>query len=616
MLVPVRLETRFVAPGSVAWRLRVRVVPDAVSITQPRRARRRRSSSTPSRRCGAPPAGASLESAEGRRAWRALAAAVGAERAAWLARTFPPVTGPDGRITINRPAETRSEMRAPRVMGLPPAMEIWIARGGQPPAQAATLTVLADEIVLDLDDPDSTDQPWWTSFAEAQCASGSPPRSTSVPRCPTTSMPCTSSASAAAIPAHCWRRRPTAAGWASSGRARRRAPWTARPPCRSGDVDTWRQPRPGRRRRRRPAPSAVSDRVDRAPVVRGVVGGEADHTSAQPRPRRRCCGRRCGATRWPTCGATGRRPTSSGCGRRTTSCRKGRCRPCASTDQPYGLLPATSLHRWRAARGRSGDRGAARPARPPARRDVGGGGRAAGRVSSVGRVARPRPQPDGHALRLAVDDADDAGPRRVVPVRPGRSGRASSGRGGRGRRGETPRLDPAAAPARQLVAVGWAARRRRTARRPGRMPTLGRGPEAPGGGAGRRSARRRPRRARAPASPPWGTSVLTELARHSLVATRGERRPPHRRPAAQHRRAGRRRRAHADADRDVGVADATHRRRPADRPDGPRPAQRDRRDCRPSPSTASATSTAACAPRSTPRRTGSTRGRPASPGAG
>ena len=34
VLLPVRLETRFVAPaGGSAWRLRVRVIPDAVSIT-------------------------------------------------------------------------------------------------------------------------------------------------------------------------------------------------------------------------------------------------------------------------------------------------------------------------------------------------------------------------------------------------------------------------------------------------------------------------------------------------------------------------------------------------------------------------------------------------------
>ena len=131
VLLPVRLETRFVAPGSPArWRLRVRVVPDAVSITNhddlavDRRARRGRGDVACRRRT--PPRVGRRGAARG----ATLAAAVGAERAAWLARTFPPVTGPDGPITITgRPRRAR-EMRAPRVMGLPPTMEIWIARGG------------------------------------------------------------------------------------------------------------------------------------------------------------------------------------------------------------------------------------------------------------------------------------------------------------------------------------------------------------------------------------------------------------------------------------------------------------------------------------------------------
>ena len=126
----------------------------------------------------------------------------GAERAAWLARTFPPVTGPDGRITIQRPDETRSAMRAPRLMGLPPAMEIWMARGGADAAPVATLPVLADEIDLDLDDPDRNEQPWWASFAEAQRV-GLAAEIDLGRACPTTSTPSTSSASAVATLARC-----------------------------------------------------------------------------------------------------------------------------------------------------------------------------------------------------------------------------------------------------------------------------------------------------------------------------------------------------------------------------------------------------------------------------
>ena len=104
MLLPVRLETRFVGPGRPPrWRLRVRVVPDAVSITT--------HDDVPSaveldaveamwRAAG----GATSSRRQGGARGATLAAAVGAERAAWLARTFPPVTGPDGAITITRPS--------------------------------------------------------------------------------------------------------------------------------------------------------------------------------------------------------------------------------------------------------------------------------------------------------------------------------------------------------------------------------------------------------------------------------------------------------------------------------------------------------------------------------
>ena len=167
VLLPVRLETRFVPPSAAAgWLLRVRVVPDAVSITT--------RSPEPSaleldaveamwREAGS----ADLETATGRAAWRALAGLVGSETAAWLARSFPPRTDAGGVITITRPTSVRTGMHAPRLNGLPPAMELWLARGGGSPLRVSTLAPLVDEIDIDLDDPDSTDLPWWTSFAEA-----------------------------------------------------------------------------------------------------------------------------------------------------------------------------------------------------------------------------------------------------------------------------------------------------------------------------------------------------------------------------------------------------------------------------------------------------------------
>jgi hypothetical protein len=167
VLLPVRLETRFVAPqDGGTWRLRVRVVPDAVAVSthDPVPSAVELDAATAMWRAAG---GTDLDTAEGRRAWRGLAAAVGVERAAWLARTFPPVTGPDGEVTVDRPDQPREQMRRSRLLGLPPTVELWLARGGQLPARAAVLEVLADQIDLDFTDPDGPRDPWWSSFGEA-----------------------------------------------------------------------------------------------------------------------------------------------------------------------------------------------------------------------------------------------------------------------------------------------------------------------------------------------------------------------------------------------------------------------------------------------------------------
>jgi hypothetical protein len=169
VLLPVRLETRFVEPRlprAPTWRLRVRIVPDAVAITT--------HDETPTgvelvavTRFWSEVGDAELESPTGQRALRGLVAAVGFERAAWLARSFPPVTGPDGEVTVDRPATTRDALRASTLHGLPPTIELWWARRGRTAERAGVLSVLADEIDLDFADPDGPRQAWWASFAEA-----------------------------------------------------------------------------------------------------------------------------------------------------------------------------------------------------------------------------------------------------------------------------------------------------------------------------------------------------------------------------------------------------------------------------------------------------------------
>jgi hypothetical protein len=275
VLVPVRLETRFVAPDRRGrWRLRLRVVPDAFSVTN--------HDDRPStveldaveamwRAAG----GRRLESPAGRRAWRALAAAVGAERAAWLARTFPPVTAPDGTLTVSRPDETRTQMRAPRVMGLPPTLEVWIARGGRSPAQAATLTVLAGEIDLDLDDPDRTEQPWWTSFPEAVRVGLAAEVDLGTAR-PVDIDAVYVVGIGGGDPG------PLLTAQANSGNLGVVAPGSPTSSVNGeaavslGDADTWRRLVPVRPRAQA-GTVAVSTALAGAPVVPAVVGGDADH---------------------------------------------------------------------------------------------------------------------------------------------------------------------------------------------------------------------------------------------------------------------------------------------------------------------------------------------------
>jgi hypothetical protein len=111
--------------------------------------------------------GADLTSGNGPAVWARFAARQDAARAAWLARTFPPVVGPAG-ISVARPATTRSEPRVNRIVGLPPALELWLARGGNPPALVTTLVVDRSALALDFPDPAAGIAPWWSSFATAK----------------------------------------------------------------------------------------------------------------------------------------------------------------------------------------------------------------------------------------------------------------------------------------------------------------------------------------------------------------------------------------------------------------------------------------------------------------
>jgi hypothetical protein len=518
VLLPIRLETRFVGPSRPPrWRLRVRIVPDTVSITN--------HDEVPSaveldaveamwRAAG----GQRLETPVGRQAWRALAAAVGAERAAWLARTFPPVTGPGGVITVTRPSTTRTEMRAPRVMGLPPTMEIWIARGGQPPAQAATLTVLVDAVNLDLDDPNSTSQPWWTSFPEAVRVGLAAEIELGAAE-PNDIQAVYVVGIGGGDPG------PLLTAQANSGRLGIVGPGAPTSSVNGeaalslGDDDTWRRlVRVGVTAQ--PGTVAVSTALAGAPVLRGVVGGDVDH-----RPLNRALV----GTLWPVLWGHSlanvwgfaSQADELGLWAAANLVPEGPLPSMRVENQPYGLLPATSLRRWRPA---AGDPSIESRLVPLVRDLVDTWAAAAERQAAQRQadalhdlVRNPMatryawrwmiPTTLAHAVSFRFNQAVPATDLEAWWTR---------------QAGQVPRLDPAATPTRQLVSVGWAHDVELRLVEPDDLPAgtdIGRGLSRLAAAPVAELLAAGPVPGGIRASPPWGTSFLTELARHSLLAS-------------------------------------------------------------------------------------------------
>ena len=166
VLLPVRLETRFVPPdGGAGWLLLVRIVPDAPFLA----------------RHDPVPTAAELDAVEvlwagcggdlttdaGRESWSRLVAVAGAAaRAAWLYRTFP-ASLVDGRWLVDRPAELRTDLTFSRLFGLPDELELWLARAGADPTQLVTLAVDHSRLALDPPDPATDEARWYSSFKEA-----------------------------------------------------------------------------------------------------------------------------------------------------------------------------------------------------------------------------------------------------------------------------------------------------------------------------------------------------------------------------------------------------------------------------------------------------------------
>jgi hypothetical protein len=162
VLMPLRIETRF-SPG----RLRVLIVPDGLwlAVHDPRPTEGELRSLA-----------RFLEAADGaetpalEQAWRELAAAVGNARAVYLVRTFvDTTTGQPPRVRPVAPGDLQTEPRLPQVIGFPETLDLWLARGGNPPELVASSSVDTARLLADFPDPElADDRRWWESWDEAK----------------------------------------------------------------------------------------------------------------------------------------------------------------------------------------------------------------------------------------------------------------------------------------------------------------------------------------------------------------------------------------------------------------------------------------------------------------
>lgn len=161
VLLPLRIETRF-DPGT----LRLRVVPDEPWFAR-HDARTSKGELEALERYVAA-AAAAPDDASAAIAWGDLTAHVGGGRAVWLMRTFTVPNG-GGGVVVSRPpeADLRIEPAFPRIEGFPAELDVWLARGGGPPARVATLAVDHARLRTDFPDPEAAERRWWESWDEA-----------------------------------------------------------------------------------------------------------------------------------------------------------------------------------------------------------------------------------------------------------------------------------------------------------------------------------------------------------------------------------------------------------------------------------------------------------------
>ena len=158
VLLPVRIETRFYPPAAAGatWRLRVLVIPDEPWINRHDPLPTELEFASLQEYYDAAPGGPATP--EAKTAFQILAGRHGFARSQWLIRTFLPGQKPSGFSAPPRYAQ---------IHGFPDELEMWIGRGGQPPALAAKWPVDPQGLDVSLPDPNKGEERWWSSWKQS-----------------------------------------------------------------------------------------------------------------------------------------------------------------------------------------------------------------------------------------------------------------------------------------------------------------------------------------------------------------------------------------------------------------------------------------------------------------
>jgi hypothetical protein len=171
VLLPVRIETAFDTHED-GCRLRVIIIPDVPLIDRHDASVRKQELAALDDAWRS--AGGDFTTPAGRAAFNRLAHAYGGARAAWLARQFPAQAGPDGFVANRAGANERDDGIPPRpslIRGLPKKIELWVARPvtASPPAfvKLATLKPSGNALRLALNEDTPAADPGQEIFRPA-----------------------------------------------------------------------------------------------------------------------------------------------------------------------------------------------------------------------------------------------------------------------------------------------------------------------------------------------------------------------------------------------------------------------------------------------------------------